>query len=73
VAPHFYRRARAHLQKKDLDRAIADFSAAISLDPAYALAFNGRGNAYRAKGDNTHAMQDYNEAIRIRSAAAAAP
>jgi len=29
------------------------------------LAFNNRGSAYRAKGDNDRAVADYNEAIRL--------
>src|ERR1700686_235086 len=30
-----------------------------------AIAFNNRGNGYRAKNDNDRAFADYNEAIRL--------
>ena len=51
--------------KGDHDRAIADYSEAIRLDPKHASAFNNRGIAYRAKGDHDRAIADYNEAIRL--------
>ncbi|MFL6950578.1 MAG: tetratricopeptide repeat protein, partial [Xanthobacteraceae bacterium] len=54
-----------HRQKGDYDRAIADFSEAIRLDPKDAAVYNNRGNAWRAKGDNDRAIADYNEAIRL--------
>jgi Flp pilus assembly protein TadD len=37
------------------DHAIADYTEAIRLDPKNAVAYNNRGLAYRAKGDNDHA------------------
>jgi tetratricopeptide (TPR) repeat protein len=47
------------------DRAIADYNAAIRLDPKSALAFIGRGDAYTSKGDHDRAVADYNEAVRL--------
>ena len=42
-----------------------DYNEAIRLKPDYAVAFNNRGNARRAKGDIEGALQDYDEAIRL--------
>ena len=61
----FNNRGNAYSDKCDFDRAIADYSEAIGLDPKYARAFNNRANAYRAKGDADRAAADHNEAIRI--------
>ena len=49
----------------DLDRALADFSAAIRLDPGFASAFNNRGIIYEIKGDSAAALQNYDEALRL--------
>jgi hypothetical protein len=38
--------ARAYVDGKDLQAAIADYSEAIRLDPVFALAFAGRSRAY---------------------------
>jgi tetratricopeptide (TPR) repeat protein len=47
------------------DRAIADFSQAIRLDPNNATIYNERGNAYDSKGDFDRAITDYTQAIRL--------
>jgi uncharacterized caspase-like protein len=49
----------------DFDRAIADFSEAIRLNPSMAGAIFSRGNAYQQKKDFDRAIADYNEAIRL--------
>src|SRR5215472_9254219 len=36
-----------HLNRKDYDRAIAEYDEAIRLNPQYAFAFNSRGFAYQ--------------------------
>lgn len=51
--------------KKNYDRAIADYSAAIRLDPKYAEAFCERGKAYFANRNYGSVIADYNEAIRL--------
>jgi tetratricopeptide (TPR) repeat protein len=55
----------ADLIKKDYDRAIADYTEAIRLDPTLAVTFSGRGSAYYEKHDYDRAVADQTEAIRI--------
>jgi tetratricopeptide (TPR) repeat protein len=47
------------------DRAIADYTQAIRLDPDYAVVYNDRGIAYYSKGDYDHAIEDYTQAIHL--------
>jgi tetratricopeptide (TPR) repeat protein len=65
-------RGISHYEKQDYDRAIADHTAAIHLNPRESTAFVNRGNAYRAKGDAARAVADFNEALRINPQSAAA-
>ena len=48
------------------DRAIADYTTAIQLNPDYAEAYNDRGFAYYLKGDAERAIADYTRAIELR-------
>jgi tetratricopeptide (TPR) repeat protein len=69
LAIAYYNRGHAYTAKDglagDYERAIADYSEAIQLDPKYALAFYQRGLAYSAKADNDRAIADYSEVIRL--------
>ena len=58
-------RGNAYQAKGDYDRAIADYTEAIRLDPKFADAYYERGAAYSAKGDYDRAIADYTEAIRL--------
>ncbi len=49
----------------DADRAIADYTATIRLDPAHANAYYNRGNSYSSKGDTERAIADYSATIRL--------
>jgi len=51
----------------DPDRAIADYSEAIRLDPKHAIAYCNRGDGYRSIYDYGRAIADYDEAIRLDS------
>jgi tetratricopeptide (TPR) repeat protein len=51
--------------KEEYDRAIADYTQALKLDPKYALAYSNRGFAYEQKGQKTLAIQDYEKALAI--------
>jgi tetratricopeptide (TPR) repeat protein len=55
----------AHRSKGDLDRAVADFSEAIRLDPRLAPAFYRRGTVWGERNDFDRAIADFNEAIRL--------
>jgi len=48
-----------------LDLAVADYTTAISLDPKFARAYEGRGEVYELKGDLDRAILDYDQAIRL--------
>jgi tetratricopeptide (TPR) repeat protein len=61
----FNNRGNAYYVKKDYDRAIADFSEAIRIDPKFAVAFYNRSAAYRDKGDGERSIDDYIQAIRL--------
>ena len=43
----YINRGHAYINKGDYDRAIADYTEAIRLDPKYAIAYGNRGKAYR--------------------------
>ena len=65
LAMALYNRGHAYLNKNDHDRAIADYTEAIRLDPKDGRVFNNRGFAYALKGEYDRAIADYNEAIRL--------
>ena len=48
-----------------IDRAIADDSRALLLDPTLADLFNARGELWLKKGDKPKAVQDFGAALRI--------
>jgi tetratricopeptide (TPR) repeat protein len=55
----------AWYQKKDYDKAIADYSKAIEINPKSDEAYYNRGNAWYDKGDYTKAIADYTKVIEI--------
>ena len=61
----YWERGLAYENKGEHDRAIADFTEAIRLDPKYDIEYYGRGLAYENKGDYDKAIPDYTEAIRL--------
>ena len=52
-------------EKAVMDRAIADYTQAIRLDPNDAFAYNNRGITYKNKGDYDRAIADYTQALRL--------
>ncbi len=65
LAAAFFYRANALLEKNDVDRAIADFSYAIGIDPNDTDYLHARAAAYEARNDFTRALADYDRAIQI--------
>jgi tetratricopeptide (TPR) repeat protein len=65
-------RANLAAQKRDWDKAIADCTEAIQLDPKLAMAYNMRGLAYDQKHEWDNAIADCSEAIRLDPKYAAA-
>jgi tetratricopeptide (TPR) repeat protein len=61
----YYNRGNANYIKNDYDRAIADYTETIRLDPTLARAFYNRGLAKRAKGDSADAVADIAKAMQI--------
>ena len=72
LAVAWFNRGAAHLAQDQGAQAIQDYTAAIRSKPAYAEAFNGRGNAYDDTGAHEQALRDYDEALRINPAFAVA-
>jgi tetratricopeptide (TPR) repeat protein len=58
-------RAALYARHDQIDRAIADDSRALSLDPTLADIFNARGELWLKKGDKPKAVQDFGAALKI--------
>ena len=65
TAAEYNNRGNDYLDNGDYDRAIADYTQAIRLDPNDAWAYNNRGSAYYNKGDWDRAIADFTQAVRI--------
>jgi tetratricopeptide (TPR) repeat protein len=66
-AAEYYEKGVACLQTGDFANAIEDFSQAISYRADFLEAYYRRGHAYRAMKNNTAAIRDWEEAIRLAS------
>jgi len=55
----------SYFEKRQWDKAIAEYNEAIELDPRYADAYFNRGNANFNKGQYDQAIADFTEAIEI--------
>ena len=51
--------------KGEFDKAIADFTEAIRLNPQFAWAYWGRGHVYEVNRDFDKAIADFTESIRL--------
>ena len=52
-------------ERGELDRAIADYDSAISIDPLFTEALVNRGVVWARKGDLDRAIADYDAALRF--------
>ncbi len=73
-AEAYYQRGLAHLDragkepkqaKPELDKAVADFTSAIRINPTAAAHFVGRASAHMYKEEFRPAIEDFTEAIRL--------
>ncbi len=64
-AAAFYNRANAYVAKRDYERAFADFSKALELEPKSASVLSARAAAYRSQGDYASAVKDLDAAIKL--------
>ena len=65
MAAAYHDRGHLYDSRKDHDRAIADFTKAIEINPKDTIAYCSRGNAYANKKDHDRAVVDYTKAIEI--------
>ncbi len=65
LAITFSNRGNHWQEKGKYDRAIADFNAALRLNPQLAEAYNNRGGAWHSKGEDDRAIVDFNAALRL--------
>ena len=61
----FVNRGNAHLDRQEIDAAIADYDEVLVHDPSYAIGWYDRGTAYRLKKDYDKAIADYGRAIAL--------
>ena len=65
LAETYYNRGNTHATLDEYDRAIADYTQAISIEPKLVQAYNKRGLAYHELGRYEEALEDYTQAIHI--------
>jgi tetratricopeptide (TPR) repeat protein len=65
LATIFNNRGEAYDLMGEDEKAFADFSEALRLNPNFAAAFDNRAELYRWKGDYERGIADYNSAIRL--------
>jgi tetratricopeptide (TPR) repeat protein len=61
----YFKRGKAHLDENNYERAIADFTKVIEIDPKKAGAYLCRGIANTFKNNNDHAIADFTKVIEI--------
>ena len=61
----YYNRGNAHYCKAEYDRAVADYSEAVRLDPRNAWAFGNRGKAHALRGEHGRAVADFGRVLHL--------
>jgi len=64
-AEAYYNRGVSYGKKGEYDRAIADFTKALEINPRLAQAYYNRGVAYERKGEYDQAIADYTNALEL--------
>lgn len=64
-ASFYNKRGIDFFNKREYDKAIADYNRAIELNPRYYQAYYNRGIAYRNQGEYDKAIADYTKAIDL--------
>ena len=64
-AAGYVNRGNGYARKKQYDRAIADFSQAIKLNPELWQYFYNRGKVYSEKRDYDRAITDFTQSIKL--------
>jgi tetratricopeptide (TPR) repeat protein len=65
-ADAYINRGNVYAKKHDYDRAIADYTKAIEVNPQYADAYFNRGNVYAKKHDYDRAIADFTKVIEMK-------
>lgn len=65
--PAYLSRAIVYTQRRDYDRAITDYNAAINRDSNLVSAYNNRGIVYAALQDYDRALADFNQTLSLNS------
>ena len=60
-------RGNSYYEKKDYDRAIADYDQAIAINPNFTSAYDSRGNSFYEKKDYDRAIADYGQVIKLNA------
>lgn len=63
---NFFNQGMTYSKEKQWDKAIAEYTKALTLNPGYAEAYLRRGLAYHEKGDIDLSIADYTKAIEIK-------
>ena len=66
TAADYFQRGDYDYDRGDCDAAIADYSQAITLDPAFAEAYNNRAYTYMMRQEYDRALPDLDRAIQLR-------
>ena len=62
----YYREAREHFDKGDMDGVLANLNEALRIKPDFATALNNRGIVWKNKREYEKALADLEEAIRLK-------
>ena len=65
LAVAYANRGGANRKKAEPDKAIADYTKAIEIDPKFVFAYNERGVVHRNKGEFDRSIADFTKAIEI--------